>query len=57
VADVQVFGDRLHLRVEDAGQVMDHLPNALTNAGVQITHLRPIEPILEDVFTQLLTQE
>jgi ABC-2 type transport system ATP-binding protein len=57
VADVQVFGDRLHLRVDDAAQVMEHLPGALTNAGVQITHLRPTEPILEDVFTQLLAQE
>jgi len=56
VTDVQVFGDRLHLRVHEAAHVLEHLPAALTNAGVQVTHLRHIEPTLEDVFTQLLAE-
>ena len=56
VADVQVFGDRLHLRVDDAMPVLEHLPRALAGAGVAVTHLRPTEPVLEDVFTQLLVQ-
>ncbi len=50
VADVQVFGERLHLRVDNAASVLAHLPAALTAAGVHVTHLRPIEPGLEDVF-------
>ena len=58
VEDVQVFGDRLHLRVQEAatgdgrpaGRV-DETP-ALTS-----THLRPAEPTLEDVFTGLLTRQ
>ena len=57
VDDVQVFGDRLHLRVQETAQVLERLPAALTNAGVSVTHLRRIEPTLEDVFTQLLAQE
>ncbi len=56
VLDVQVFGDRLHLRVDEAGPVAERLPAALSNAGVHVTHLRPVEPILEDVFTELLAQ-
>jgi ABC-2 type transport system ATP-binding protein len=54
VADVQAFGDRLHLRVDEAAPVMERLPGALTNAGVHVTHLRLTEPTLEDVFTELL---
>jgi ABC-2 type transport system ATP-binding protein len=57
VLDVQVFGDRLHLRVDDAAPVMESLPRALTEAGVKVTHLRPTEPTLEDVFTELLAQD
>jgi len=57
VADVQVFGDRLHLRVDQAAPVMESLPRVLAEAGVQVTHLRPAEPILEDVFTQLLARD
>jgi ABC-2 type transport system ATP-binding protein len=57
VDDVQVFGDRLHLRVQETAQVLERLPAALTNAGVSVTHLRRTEPTLEDVFTQLLAQE
>src|SRR5512136_183275 len=54
VLDVQVFGDRLHLRVDQADLVVESLPRALAEAGVKVGHLRPAEPILEDVFTQLL---
>ena len=57
VLDVQVFGDRLHLRVDEAGPVMERLPGVLTNAGVHVTHLRPAEPTLEDVFTELLADD
>jgi ABC-2 type transport system ATP-binding protein len=57
VADVQVFGDRLHLRVDDAVQVVEGLPRALAGASVAVMHLRPAEPVLEDVFTQLLVSD
>jgi len=52
-----VFGDRLHLRADDTASVMERLPRALTDAGVAVTHLRPTEPTLEDVFTELLASD
>jgi ABC-2 type transport system ATP-binding protein len=57
VADVQVFGDRLHLRVDDTTSVMDRLPRVLTDAGVKVVHLNPTEPTLEDVFTEMLVRD
>ena len=57
VADVQVFGDRLHLRADDTASVMERLSRALTDAGITVTHLRRTEPTLEDVFTELLTHD
>ena len=57
VADVQVFGDRLHLRADDPTPVLEGLPRALTDAGITVTHLRPAEPTLEDVFTELLASD
>jgi len=57
VADVQVFGDRLHLRADDPAPVMERLPRALTDAGITVTHLRSAEATLEDVFTELLTHD
>jgi ABC-2 type transport system ATP-binding protein len=57
VLDVQVFGDRLHLRVDEAAPVMERLPGMLTSAGVHVTHLRPATPTLEDVFTGLLATD
>ena len=53
VSDVQVFGERLHLRVADAAGVLSRLPGALAAAEVSVTRLRPIEPSLEDVFMSM----
>ena len=59
VEDVQVFGDRLHLRVrpDSAARVIDRLPNELKVKGAQVQRLRPIMPTLEDVFIELSEQE
>jgi len=56
VQDVQMFGDRLHLRVKDgqAEQVLAHLQESLPGRGVQGFRLRLIQPQLEDVFMDLL---
>lgn len=58
VEDVQVFGDRLHLRVKPASpdRVIDRLPAVLQAQGVQVQHIRPIAPTLEDVFIELVEQ-
>ena len=55
VEDVQVFGDRLHLRVKPAGaeRVIERLPASLRAQGVQVTRIRSIPPTLEDVFIEL----
>ncbi len=59
VEDVQMFGDRLHLRVEygQAEAILERLQSSLPSQGVQITRLRLIQPQLEDVFIHLLEEQ
>lgn len=59
VEDVQMFGDRLHLRVREgaAQEVMARLAARVQAEGGEITRLRPIPPQLEDVFIALLEAE
>lgn len=56
VQDIQMFGDRMHLRVAqgEADRVMEHLKQIIPAGGGQIERLRPIPAQLEDVFMQLL---
>lgn len=56
VQDLQMFGDRIHLRVAagDAEQVMAHLQALIPAQGGQIDRLRSIPAQLEDVFMELL---
>jgi ABC-2 type transport system ATP-binding protein len=56
VEDVQVFGDRLHLRVKpaSAASVIDRLPAVLRANNVRVAGMRPIAPTLEDVFIELV---
>ena len=56
VQDVQMFGDRLHLRVGagQAEQVVERLQAKIPEAGAQVQRLRLIPPQLEDVFMSLL---
>ena len=56
VEDVQVFGDRLHLRVkaDRAESVIGRLPAALRAQGVSVQRIRSIAPTLEDVFIELV---
>jgi ABC-2 type transport system ATP-binding protein len=56
VREVQVFGDRLHVIVEDARRDMPGLENLLRNAALVITGWRVVTPSLENVFISLLTQ-
>ncbi|MBU1752225.1 MAG: ABC transporter ATP-binding protein [Chloroflexi bacterium] len=53
VRDVQIFGDLLHLGVDDAEAAMPLLRQALESQGVEIAMLRPIAPSMEDVFMEL----
>jgi len=64
VEDVQMFGDRLHLRISEAEAESDLLPavigrleQSINEQGFKIERLRPITPQLEDVFMSLLEAE
>jgi ABC-2 type transport system ATP-binding protein len=56
VRGVQMFGDRLHLRVEEgqAEAVMERLMQNAQEAAGQVSCLRLVQPQLEDVFMDLL---
>jgi ABC-2 type transport system ATP-binding protein len=55
VEDVQAFGDRLHIRVREnrAGDVLGRLKAQIILAGGRVDELRPVPPVLEDVFIAL----
>lgn len=59
VEDVQAFGDRLHVRVAPgrARAVLARLRASITAAGGQVREFRLVEPVLEDVFIELLEGE
>lgn len=57
VEDVHAFGDRLHLRVKNPDGALARLPGALAAANVQVAHLKPVSPTLEDIFIQLLEMD
>lgn len=52
--NVALFGDRLHLRVEDEDSGRRDVETALREAGFAGIEVRVIEPSLEDVFTSAL---
>jgi ABC-2 type transport system ATP-binding protein len=59
VEDVQAFGDRLHIRVGEGKveAVLRRLPVEIRSVGGEIEDLRPIPPVLEDVFIALSDHE
>jgi ABC-2 type transport system ATP-binding protein len=58
VADVQLFGDRVHVRLAggDLTPTTDAIRTALERAGLTVTTIRPITASLEDVFIDLTTR-
>lgn len=56
VSGVQMFGDRLHLRILPGrlDEALDRLAKAASQQGLQVDRLRPIPAQLEDVFMDLL---
>jgi len=55
VEDVQAFGDRLHVRVGEGKTevVLSRLKSMIRSEGGQVTELRSVPPVLEDVFIAL----
>jgi len=56
VLSVQVFGERLHVWVENARRDQPRAEEALRQAGVTIEHIRRVEPNLEDVFVSVMAE-
>jgi ABC-type multidrug transport system ATPase subunit len=56
VEAVQMFGDRIHLRVRPgmSAEVISRLEQEIPNQGGEVTQLRLVPPQLEDVFISLL---
>jgi hypothetical protein len=50
---VQIFGDRLHVRVETQAE-FEPVLHALAAAGLPVASWRAIRPTLEDVFIDRL---
>jgi len=59
VDDVQMFGDRLHVRVQPGSDqaVIERLQEIIPAQGSRLTRLRSITPQLEDVFISLLEKQ
>ena len=55
VMDAAVFGNALHLVVEDAARSVPLLGSYLAKRGVTVTRMEQIRPSLEDVFVSLTT--
>jgi ABC-2 type transport system ATP-binding protein len=56
VRDVQAFGDRLNLVVEDSRRELPVVEKALQDRGIQIMESRVITPSLENIFITLMSQ-
>jgi ABC-2 type transport system ATP-binding protein len=58
VLDVQTFGERLHVRLEEGAPLgeADRLGAALAQGGVAVTSVRRIPASLEDVFIARLAE-
>jgi ABC-2 type transport system ATP-binding protein len=56
VLEVQVYGDLLHVFVDDAARSLPRLTQALAAAGVQTNHSRVIQPRMEEAFISLISQ-
>jgi len=57
VLDVAVFGAGLHVKSSQPTGMMEAISAALTQRGIEIRALEPIEPSMEDVFVGLIERE
>jgi ABC-2 type transport system ATP-binding protein len=55
VMDAAVFGNALHLVVQDAAVAMPQLQSYLAQRHITVSRMDKIRPSLEDVFVSLTT--
>jgi len=56
ILDINMFGDKYHLVVEDVVVATTQIQSALAEANIAITTLEEIQPTLEDVFVALASE-
>ncbi len=53
VKDVNLYGDAIHIVVEDAAAITPYLQQQLAAADIEVVELKRINPSIEDVFVAL----
>jgi len=56
VKDLNAFGDKYHLAIENAEEAIENITQVLAEQKVEVLSLKVIEPGLEDVFINLAEQ-
>jgi len=56
VVEVQVYGDRLHVMVDDAGKRARDVADAIRRSGVAVESVRQVSPRMEEAFISLIRQ-
>jgi len=54
VLGVEIFGDRIHVVVEECERMIKPICDRLVSKGITVTSIQQIKPGLEDVFVSLL---
>jgi ABC-2 type transport system ATP-binding protein len=57
ISEVQVYGDRLHVFVDDAKRRTPEIQTALEAAGIRVATIRQTMPHLQEVFVSLVTHQ
>jgi len=50
VRGVELFGDKIHVKVVSAGEWIERIPELLQARGIEVEHCRRVPPSVEDVF-------
>ena len=57
ILEVQTYGDRLHIFVDDVAQRRPQIESALMAAGIRNDDLREIEVRMEEAFISLIQKQ
>lgn len=55
--DVGIFGDKLHVTVQDPASSNSQIKKALADAAIPLDSIREVEPTLEDIFVSTLIHQ